>query len=126
MLVHLDTSILVSAFTAPRRSLSAVEDAVAEGHVLAFSTMVLYEWLRGPRTDEERAIVNLQFGVQGVVPFGHAEARVAATLYRALPRARQRQADIAIAACAIERSAALWTLNAADFEDIPGLTLYGP
>jgi predicted nucleic acid-binding protein len=32
--------------------------------------------------------------------------------------------DIAIAACAIEHRAALWTLNERDFEDIPGLMLY--
>jgi predicted nucleic acid-binding protein len=33
--------------------------------------------------------------------------------------------DLAIAACAIAREAELWTLNPADFEDIPGLRLYG-
>ena len=126
MLLHLDTSVLVDAFTAPRRSLSAVENAVADGNVLTFSAMVLYEWLRGPRTDEERSIVNLQFGLERIVPLGYEEARVAAGLYRAVPRARSRHADIAIAACAIEHGAALWTLNPEDFEDIPGLPLYRP
>jgi predicted nucleic acid-binding protein len=29
-----------------------------------------------------------------------------------------------IAACAIVRGAALWTLNPRDFDDIPGLKLY--
>jgi predicted nucleic acid-binding protein len=31
--------------------------------------------------------------------------------------------DLAIAACAIRREAELWTLNGADFKDIPGLRL---
>jgi len=34
-----------------------------------------------------------------------------------------READIAIAACAIVREAELWTLNRADFRDIPNLRL---
>lgn len=34
--------------------------------------------------------------------------------------------DIAIAACAIVRDAELWTLNPADFRDIPGLRLAVP
>ena len=33
--------------------------------------------------------------------------------------------DLAIAACAIEWGAALWTLNRSDFDDVPGLTLFG-
>jgi predicted nucleic acid-binding protein len=34
--------------------------------------------------------------------------------------------DIAIAACALERGARLWTLNPDDFRDLPGLELYTP
>ncbi len=34
--------------------------------------------------------------------------------------------DLAIAACTIVREAGLWTLNTADFEDIPGLELMRP
>jgi predicted nucleic acid-binding protein len=32
--------------------------------------------------------------------------------------------DIGIAACAITHEAALWTLNTADFKNIPDLRLY--
>ncbi|HTT61316.1 MAG TPA: hypothetical protein VMG35_05730 [Bryobacteraceae bacterium] len=39
-------------------------------------------------------------------------------------RARGREVDLAIAACALTREAALWTLHTADFEDIPDLHLY--
>lgn len=31
--------------------------------------------------------------------------------------------DLAIAVCAISREAELWTLNGADFQDVPGLRL---
>jgi predicted nucleic acid-binding protein len=37
-----------------------------------------------------------------------------------------REVDIAIGACAITYEAQLWTLNTADFKDIPGLRLYSP
>ena len=89
MLVHLDTSVLIDAFTAPRRALPAAERTLADGHVMTFSTMVLYEWLRGPRTDEERTIVNLQFDAARIVGFGTEEARLAASLFRSLPIFRQ-------------------------------------
>jgi predicted nucleic acid-binding protein len=34
--------------------------------------------------------------------------------------------DIAITASAIEQGARLWSLNPADFRDIPGLQLFDP
>jgi predicted nucleic acid-binding protein len=37
---------------------------------------------------------------------------------------RRRQVDLAIAACAIEARASLWTLNRSNFRDLPGLMLY--
>jgi len=36
---------------------------------------------------------------------------------------RQRELDIAVAACAIVHGGALWTLNRDDFKDIPDLRL---
>ena len=56
--------------------------------------------------------------------FGPTEARVAADLYRTLPRARGRETDIAIAACALTREGRLWTTNEENFRDIPGLSLF--
>ncbi|HKF66949.1 MAG TPA: hypothetical protein VKB36_10480 [Vicinamibacterales bacterium] len=38
-------------------------------------------------------------------------------------RARDRELDIAIAACAIVSGGTLWTLNRDDFKDIPHLRL---
>jgi len=126
MVIHVDTSVLVDAFTGPRRSLRHVEVATEAGDMLAFCSLVAYEWLRGPRSPVEEAAVRDFFGDETVVPFGAREAATAASLFRSVVRARQRQADLAIAACALERTARLWTLNPADFKDIPGLTLYEP
>ena len=47
-----------------------------------------------------------------------------AEMYRSVPRARQREFDLAVAACALTTGATRWTLNADDFRDIPGLDLF--
>jgi predicted nucleic acid-binding protein len=57
------------------------------------------------------------------VPFTHAEAELAASLYAQVARPRGREIDLAIAACALGQGAALWTLNPQDFRDVPGLRL---
>lgn len=126
MLVHIDTSILVDAFTGPRRSLGRLEATTIRGDVLTFCSIVLYEWLRGPRTESEIEVVRDFFQTERIAGFGERDAKTAAALFRQLKRGRQRQADLAIAACAVEQGAALWTLNGRDFEDVPGLTLYQP
>jgi predicted nucleic acid-binding protein len=124
--VHLDTSVLVDALTGPRRSYAGLERTVAAGHVLAVTSLALYEWLRGPRTSQELGDQEALLPAADARPFGPAEADRAARLYRTLKRARGRDMDIAIAACAIEHDARLWTLNPDDFRDMPQLTLYAP
>jgi predicted nucleic acid-binding protein len=90
---------------------------------VALSTIVLYEWWRGARTDAELAGQQDLFPPEAAVPFGVEEATLAAQLYRAVPRARGREVDLAIAACAIANGAAFWTLNPANFRDVPDLRL---
>lgn len=63
------------------------------------------------------------FPPDAAITYGPREAALGADLYRSLPRARGREMDIAIAATAILKDAELWTLNAADFADIPKLRL---
>jgi predicted nucleic acid-binding protein len=90
---------------------------------MLLTSITLYEWLRGPRTEEELAAQESLFPAASAVAFGAEDARLAARLYRSVRRPRDREADIAIAACAIRHDAELWTLNVADFKDIPGLRL---
>ena len=124
MTVHLDTSVLVDALTGSRRSLPGLERTIAAGHVIGCSTLVMYEWLRGPRTEDERTHLEWLVPASHAQGFGTHEAAAAADIYRRLKRARGRDMDIAIAACAVTHGAQLWTLNPADFDDLPGLALY--
>lgn len=121
MIVHVDTSALVDALTGPRRSLETLAGLVDDGHRLQLSTLVLYEWWRGPRTRAELAAQEELFAAEAAVPFSTDEATVAARLYRSVARPRGREIDLAIAACALHHGAAFWTLNPGDFRDIPGL-----
>jgi predicted nucleic acid-binding protein len=126
MIVHLDTSVLIDALSGPRRSYRALERTVAAGHVIGMTSLALYEWMRGPRTSEEVDDQEALLPGADARPFGAGEARRAAHIYQSLKRPRGRDMDIAIAAVAIEHAARLWTLNPADFRDIPGLRLYQP
>jgi predicted nucleic acid-binding protein len=122
-MIHLDTSVLVDALTGPKRSAPILRDLIQEGERVGLSTLVLYEWLRGPRTREELHAQEALFPGNEAVSFGPGEASLAADTYRKMRRPRGREIDLAIAACAVAHGAALWTLNRADFADIVGLTL---
>ena len=123
-MIHLDTSILVDALTGPRRSAANLRRAIDRGERLQVSAIVLYEWLRGPRQQDELADQALLFPRDEAVPFGSEEAVIAARLYGQVHRARGREVDLAIAACAMAHGASLWTLNEADFTEVPDLALY--
>jgi predicted nucleic acid-binding protein len=123
MTIHLDTSALVDALTGPRRSLPILVGLAEQGHRLSVSAIVLYEWLRGPRTREELAVQEDLFPRARAVAFGVDQAALAARLYRLAKRARGREIDLAIAASALHDGATLWTLNPADFKDIGDLAL---
>ncbi|MCU1238531.1 MAG: Ribonuclease VapC, partial [Candidatus Solibacter sp.] len=109
-----------------RRSASAMRIVLADGERIVLPTLVLYEWLRGPRLPEELDAQESLFPASAAIGFGAEEATVSAGLYRAVKRPRSREIDLAIAACALVREAHLWTLNPGDFEDVPGLRLYAP
>ena len=123
MIVHVDTSALVDALTGPRRSLDRLIALIDDGHRLMLSTIVLYEWLRGPRTRPELTAQEELFPSENAVAFGNAEAAVASRLYKHVPHPRGREIDLAVAACALVNGAAIWTLNRGDFRDIPDLRL---
>ena len=123
-MIVLDTSVLIDALTGPGRSAAALREAIERGERILLPTLVLYEWLRGPRQDEELEAQEALFPAATAVSFGPAEAARAAQLYVRLSGARGREVDLAIAACALTLGARLWTLNRDDFRDLPGLQLY--
>jgi predicted nucleic acid-binding protein len=121
--IHVDTSALIDSLTGPRRSLPKLTALVADGHRLTVSTLVYYEWRRGPRSARELAALDALIPQESIVSLTVEMAVAAADLYRATARPRGREIDLAIAACALVQGAALWTLNHADFKDIPNLRL---
>jgi predicted nucleic acid-binding protein len=122
-MIHLDTSALVAALTGDRPAATRLRALIDRGSRLGVSTLVLYEWWRGPRVKQELAYQELLFPRDAAFAFGPAQAALAADIYRRLDRPRQRSVDIAIAACAMAQGASLWTLNPNDFKDIPDLEL---
>ncbi len=122
-MIHLDTSVLIDALTGPRRSALQVRQWIENRERILLSTLVLYEWLRGPRLREEVEAQEALFPSAQAISFGPEEAIIAADLYRRLRRPRGREVDLAVAACALRHGAALWTLNPGDFRDVPGLRL---
>lgn len=118
-MIHLDTSALIDALTGPRRQAKQLRALIERGERITFATLVLYEWLRGPRSREDLAAQEALFPRESAVAFGPAEAALAASWYRAISRPRGREIDLAIAACAVTAGAMLWTLNRQDFQDIP-------
>lgn len=122
-MILLDTSVLIDSLSGPKRSAPALRAAIERGERILLPTLVLYEWLRGPRLPEELEAQEALFPSARAVPFGPDEAAETARLYDRGPRSRGREIDLAIAACAILWDAELWTLNVSDFDDIIGLRL---
>ena len=125
-MIVLDTSVLIDALTGPCRSAPALRAAFADGERIALPTLVLFEWLRGPRVLQELEAQEELFPRSEGLAFGSEEAALAARLYAAVKRPRGREIDLAIGATVLGNDAQLWTRNEADFRDIPGLTLYVP
>jgi predicted nucleic acid-binding protein len=96
---------------------------IEKGERLLVPSLVMYEWLRGPRAPVEIEAQEALFPSESATVFGAREAELSAELYRSVKRPRGREVDLAIAACAIVRGAELWTLNRSDFTDIPRLRL---
>jgi predicted nucleic acid-binding protein len=122
-MIQLDTSTLVDALTGKRHLEPRLRQFIEASERVHISAPVLFEWRRGPRKPEEIEDQEILFPTEQIIPFGSSEALFAAALYRKLRRARGRETDITIAACALAHNARLWTLNPDDFKDIPGLLI---
>ena len=68
-MIHLDTSTLIDALTGTRRSAPALRRAIEEGERVQISTIVLYEWLRGPRRTAELDDQEALFPRGGAIAF---------------------------------------------------------
>ncbi len=123
-MIVLDTSVLIDALSGAKRSAPALRASIAEGERIVLPALVLYEWLRGPRLLPELEAQEALLPAAAAIPYGPEEALVSAKLYKTCNRPRSREIDLAIAASALVREAYLWTLNAADFRDVPGLRLH--
>ena len=122
-MTHLDTSVLINAFSGAKSLAPRLRQLLDSGERIFLSTLVLFEWRRGPRIPEQIDAQEALFPSSEAISFGSAEALLAADVYQKIKRPRGREIDIAIAACAIVHEAHLWTVNPADFKDIPNLKL---
>lgn len=125
-MIVLDTSVLVDALSGRGEQPGELRATIADGHRIVLPALVLYEWLRGPRSPEELDAQEALFPSDSALPFGPDEAAVSARLYTEVGGARGREVDLAIASHAIVRNAAVWTANPADFRDLPGVELHVP
>lgn len=124
-MIVMDTSVLVEGLGAGGTHRGLLREAIEAGERIALPSLVLFEWLRGPRIPEELEAQEALFPSEASLPFGPDEAVLAAKLYGAVARPRGREIDLAIAATALSWDASLWTLNQKDFQDIGGLDLWG-
>jgi predicted nucleic acid-binding protein len=124
--ILLDTSVLIDSLTSDQRPAGHLRRSIESRERISISALVLYEWLGGPRLQEEIDLQEAVFPSAQALPFTVEDAVLSASLYRTVSRARGREIDLAIAACAINHEARLWTVNRADFVDVPGLKLYTP
>jgi predicted nucleic acid-binding protein len=122
-MIHLDTSVLIHTFSGKKTLAPQLRLFLSNGERVFISAIVLFEWRRGPRIAEEIDAQEALFPSTDAIPFGPAEALLAADIYKNIKRPRGREIDIAIAACAIAQGAQLWTVNVDDFKDIPTLKL---
>ena len=90
-MILLDTSVLIEMLGAGGRMRAELRASIERGERLALPALVLFEWLRGPRTPEELAAQEALLPPEDAIAFGPAEARLAAELYRALPRSRGKR-----------------------------------
>lgn len=123
-MIHLDTNYLIGLPVKGWAVALEVDGWLAAGESLAASAIAWTEFLNGPVTPlaVSRAEAVLQ---SRIVPFGPAEAALAAELFNKTGRRRGSRFDCLIAATAIQAQAQVATVNQSDFKVfVPhGLTL---
>lgn len=93
-MIVLDTSVLVESLTGPKHYAPALRGVIERGERLLLPSLVLYEWLRGPRLPAEIAAQEALFPSESAIVFGSREAELSAQIYRGLRRGRGREIDL--------------------------------
>lgn len=126
-MIHLDTNYLIGLLVRGSAPSAEVDGWLAAGESLAASAIVWTEFLNGPVTPVETSRVESVLQSR-IVPFGRADAALAADLFNQTGRRRGSRFDCLIAATAILAQAELATLNQSDFQKFGphGLRLAAP
>ena len=114
-MIHLDTNYLIGLPVKGSAVALEVDGWLAAGESLAASAIAWTEFLNGPVTPLEvsRTEAVLQ---SRILPFGQAEAALAAELFNQTGRRRGSRFDCLIAATAIRAQAEVATVNQSDFK----------
>ena len=112
-MIHLDTNVLIALPQWTRQGHPLIT-RIERGEPVAVCALVWYEFCSGPLLAEE---LQLAFALlsRRITPITQADAELAAHLFNCVGRQRRLRADTLIAACAINASAELVTLNIEDF-----------
>jgi predicted nucleic acid-binding protein len=114
-MIHLDTNYLIGLPVKGAAVALDVDGWLAAGESLAASAIAWTEFLNGPVTP--LAISRVGAVLQSrIVPFGQAEAALAAELFNKTGRRRGSRFDCLIAATAILSQAQVATVNESDFK----------
>lgn len=119
----LDTSVAIQLRDGDDRVRARLDGIEAAIILPALTLAELEAGVRGDDQAVRRARLDVMVDILEVRPFLTADARVYGDIVRACGFSRRKVLDRMIAAQAIVAEATLVTLNAADFRDIPGLTL---
>ena len=114
-MIHLDTNYLVGLPVKGSVAALELDGWLATGESLAASAIAWTEFLNGPVTPLEISRVEAILQSR-IIPFGQAEAALAAELFNRTGRRRGSRFDCLIAATAIRAQAQVATLNQSDFK----------
>jgi predicted nucleic acid-binding protein len=114
-MIHLDTNYLIGLAVRGSSPAQNVDQWLTAGEPLAASALVWTEFLNGPVSADEIALVESVIE-ENLIPFEKRTAVLASQLFNQAGRRRGSRFDCLIAATAILADAALATENKKDFE----------
>lgn len=125
--LHLDANAMIALSDPSGKIWSLVMEQIQASILPETSAVAWHEFVRGPMSTAECLRVERLLNGR-VVPLTRRTAELAATIFNTTGRRRASTADCLIAATAIERNAALVTLNVGDFNrfESHGLKLLTP